>query len=244
MARRWIRRSAIAAFLLNFALWLFAYPGTLIPESLGPNTTRPDQPDRQHNGFQPAGVISAHAVKYPLDTTAEGIIVFAVSLNAAGEMSGCSALTDVPPLTNAAESSLRSWKFMPASFEGTPQSSRMLVAFAFRHAVKTRNPQPFVPVTSRGEGKGYSPVGITAATYADYPSSTIAAGAVVVEDTVEPDGSVGHERVIRGMDGGFVPLAVKAAREWQFEPAMLNGNPATSKIAIAFVFSSRALNPF
>ena len=198
---------------------------------------------RQGKAFNPAGVLSASDVQFPLETTADGIVVFDVSLNARGEITNMNPLTDILPLTIVAKSSLQSWKFIPASREDTTIRSRMLVAFVFRHAVKMWNPPPFKPVIMPREAAGYTPPGINSATYAEYPSSTIAAGATVLQVTVNANGMIGNLRVVRRLRGGFVPLAVKAATQWKFEPAMLDGTPVISKIAIAFVFSSRALNP-
>ena len=120
----------------------------------------------------------------------------------------------------------------------------MLVAFVFRHAVKEWNPPNFNPVFAPREQSGYMPPGIYSATYADYPASTIAASTTVVQLTVKSDGIISNVQAVRSVRGGFLSMAEKAAKSWQFEPAMLKGSPVTSKIAIAFVFSSRALNPF
>ncbi len=200
--------------------------------------------DPQPRSFTPAGVSSASDVQYPLDTTADGIIVFSVSLNARGTITNINTLADTPPLTAVARSSLQSWKFSPASLRGTPEPSKMMVAFVFRHAVKIWNPPAFNPVFASTEQSGYMPPGIFSATYAEYPPSTVAAGATVVQVTVGADGAVGNVKIVRPMSGGFVPLAVRAARNWQFQPAVRNGTPVTSNVAIAFVFSSRVLNPF
>jgi Gram-negative bacterial TonB protein C-terminal len=194
--------------------------------------------------FIPPGVLSANDVSYPLNTTAEGIIVFHISLSASGEITNMNALTDVPPLTNVAELSLRSWRFSPASYGGKMESSQMLVSFVFRHALNRRNPPLFNPVFAPRVEEGYMPVAILSAAYADYPSSTIAAGATIVQVTIKADGMIGGVKAVRPLKGGFVPLAVKTAKNWQFESAMWNGTPVTSKTDIAFVFSSRATNPF
>jgi hypothetical protein len=194
--------------------------------------------------FVSARVVSARDVKYPLETTADGIVVFNVSLDARGTPKNMNALTDIPPLTNAALSSLRMWKFAPAWSEGAPEASQLLVAFVFRHAIKVWSPPVFNSVFAPKEQEGYMPPGIFSASYVEYPSSTIAASATVVQATVKADGIVGTVDVVRTMRGGFVAQAITATKNWQFEPAMLNGTPVESKVAIAFVFSSRALNPF
>jgi hypothetical protein len=239
-------------FLLALAVWIVLAVYAVRPEPFTPGTIlfvrsgalQARASFLQQSAFRAPGIISASDVQYPLETTADGIIVLRVSLSARGEIANIIALTDIPPLTGAAESSLRTWKFIPASANGTTEASQILAAFVFRHAVKMSNPPAFIPVIVSGEQAGYIPAGIASATYADYPTSTIAAGATVVEVTAKADGIISNVRVVRGMSGGFVPLAVKAARQWQFQPAMLNGSPVVSKVAIAFVFSSRALNPF
>jgi len=194
--------------------------------------------------FEPPEVISASDVQYPLQTMAEGIVVADVSLSASGEIADINVVSDIPPLTDAAETSLRTWKFKPASRDGVSVVSQMMVAFVFRHAVTTGSPPLFKAAFPARQEDGYIPPGIFSARYADYPASTIAAGATVIQVEVDANGSTGKLDVVHGMEGGFVPLALKAAGQWQFHPAVLNGTHVASKVAVAFVFSSRALNPF
>jgi hypothetical protein len=199
--------------------------------------------------FEPPEVIAARDVQYPFASIADDIVVFDVSLNARGEVTKINLLHDVRSLTGPAESSLRSWKFKPASQDDTPEESQMLVAFVFRHAVKIWNPPPFAPMfpTKKSTAKantGFTPPSILSVAYAEYPPSTIAAGSTVVQVTVKADGATGQVKVVRPMAGGFVPLVVKAAKQWEFQPALLDGQPVDSKVAIAFVYSSRVLNPF
>ena len=198
----------------------------------------------QATTFKAPEVASAADVVYPLQTTADGIVVFNVSVGRDGGILGTTTLSDIPPLTAAAQSSLQSWKFKPALLNGTRETSQMLVAFVFHHAIKEWNPPPFNPAFPSPERDGYVPAGIYSATYCDYPTSTVAAGATVVQVAVRPDNTLGDVQVVRPLSGGFVPLAVAAAKQWRFQSAVLNGTPVPSKVAIAYVFSSRAMNPF
>lgn len=200
---------------------------------------------QQQKGFTAAGVSVAGDLQYPLNTTAEGAVVCNVSLDEQGRVTGVTTLAGAPPLRAAAESSLRSWTFTPAVLNGMAQPSQMLVAFVFRHAVQMASKLPPITPVSASKGlDGYASPGIRSAAYADYPTSTVAAGAFIVEDSLQPDGSVAMVRILRDMSGEFAPLVLQAAERWSFEPAMLNGAPVPSRVAIAFVFSSRALNPF
>jgi TonB-like protein len=65
-----------------------------------------------------------------------------------------------------------------------------------------------------------------------------------VQTRIRPDGSTGEVSLVRKLSGGFGPLAIDAAKHWKFQPALREGKPVPSNVAIAFVFSSRALNPF
>ena len=199
------------------------------------------------NSYRPAAVVSAADVLFPFQTTADGIVVFGVSLGARSEIKQISVLKDLPPFTSAAEQSLRNWKFAAASLNGQAEDSEMLVAFVFRHAVYIANPPAFTPIfpaRESAETRGLIPAGILSVSYAGYPASTIAFGAVVVQANVRPDGSTGGVSVVRDLPGGFGPLATSAAKHWGFQAALRDGRPVPSKVAVAFVFSSRSLNPF
>ena len=71
-----------------------------------------------------------------------------------------------------------------------------------------------------------------------------ASGAVVVQASVKADGSTGDVTVLRDLPGGFAAMAIEAAKQWRFQSALRDGQGVPSKVAIAFVYSSRALNPF
>ena len=209
---------------------------------------RPQDQNAVRNPYRPAAVLSAADVPFPFQTAADATVFFSVSLGAGGEPGKISVLQDVAPFTAAAEESLKNWKFSAASFNGRPEGSEMLVAFVFRHAVYVANPPLFTPIIPAKEsaeaGRGFVPPGIRSIAYAGYPASTIASGAVVVQANVKADGSTGGISVARDLAGGFGPLAVDAAKHWKFQTALRDGRPVASKVAIAFVFSSRSLNPF
>jgi hypothetical protein len=216
-----------------------------------PQQFRPARSQEQNatrNPYQPASVLSAADVPFPFQTSADGVVVFSVSVGAGGEVGKISVLQDVPPFTAAAHDSLKHWKFSPASMNSTPEDSVTLVAFVFRHAVYIANPPPFTPIVPAKESsdtrRSFVPLGILSIAYAGYPASTIASGAEVVQANIKADGSTGGVGIIRDLPGGFGPLAIDAAKHWRFQPAMREGRAVPSKLAIAFVFSSRSLNPF
>ena len=269
MSAKWIRVIAAAMFFSTFSFLLSlavtspsfgACPQTAgqtpLPGSPAGKANQPPQappartPDQNaaRKPYRPAAAISAADVQFPLQTTADGIAAFSVSLGPSGEIRKISVLQDLPPFTAVAEQSLRNWKFGAASENGRPEDSEMLVAFVFRHAVYIANPPPFTPVLPSRESdetrRGFVPPRIVSVSYAGYPASTIASGAVVVQVNVKPDGSTGGVSVVHDLPGGFGPLAINAAKHWRFQAASRENQPVPSKVAIAFVFSSRSLNPF
>jgi outer membrane biosynthesis protein TonB len=220
-------------------------------------TNRPQQnpglPAPGQNGavdtmYKPAQALAAGDTQYPFQTSAEGIVVFEVSVGERGEVKKTSVLVNVPPFTAAAEQSLKNWKFAPATQNGRAEDSDMLVAFAFRHAVYLANPPAlngvFPSKGSEGGRSDFIAPAILFATYAGYPASTVASGAVVVQASVKADGSTGEVTVLRDLPGGFAAMAIEAAKQWRFQSALRDGQGVPSKVAIAFVYSSRALNPF
>jgi hypothetical protein len=226
------------------------------PTSAARQTNRvqqtPASPPAGQNGvrdtYKPANAVAAADAQYPLQTAADAIVVFDVSIGARGEVKKTSVLVDVPPFTATAEQSLRNWKFAPATQNGQAEDSEMLVAFVFRHAVYVANPPAFSPIYPAKESEGgrsdFIAPAILYASYAGYPASTVAQGTVVVQANVNAGGSTGDVSVLRDLPGGFAPLAMDAAKHWRFQSALRDGRAVPSKVAIAFVFSSRAMNPF
>ena len=159
MSAKRMRAIAVASlFLISGALLCIAQPSPALAagalaggqraastQNASPQQARPQAQALTQSAFKPAKAISAADVQFPLQTTADGIVVFDVSLNAQGEVKKVTVLQDVPPLTEAAAQSLRGWKFAAASQNGSTQDSEMLVAFVFRHAVGLTPPPPFAP---------------------------------------------------------------------------------------------------
>ncbi|MEO5740187.1 MAG: TonB family protein [Vicinamibacterales bacterium] len=66
-------------------------------------------------------------------------------------------------------------------------------------------------------------------------------GEVLLECIVQPDGSVGNIRVVRSLDSAFGldQEAIKAARQWRFQPGTKQGTPVPVLVTIAIAFTLR-----
>ncbi len=58
---------------------------------------------------------------------------------------------------------------------------------------------------------------------------------------VDENGNAEHVKLIRDLPG-FTHLTLQAVKQWGFQPAMLDGQPVKSNVAIAFVFARPNLN--
>jgi outer membrane biosynthesis protein TonB len=88
--------------------------------------------------FQPAEVTRAGFPPFhPGYTLAEGTVVLEVTLSAKGEAEEIKVLRDLPPFTENAKAVVGDWRFMPATFNGHPIRSKILLAFVSPPFVST-----------------------------------------------------------------------------------------------------------
>src|SRR5579863_8956273 len=97
-----------------------------------------------------AEVISATDAYLPYQIMFDGFVVLGVSLDAKGNITKVSALRDPGSMVPAAITSVRTWKFRPASAGNGPRPSEMTVAFVYRPPnggpAQTGPPKDFQPV--------------------------------------------------------------------------------------------------
>ncbi|MDR3674399.1 MAG: energy transducer TonB [Acidobacteriota bacterium] len=80
--------------------------------------------------FQPAEVtrvLLPHA--HPGYSFAEGTVVLEVTLSEKGEAEEIKVLRDIPPFTEGARAAVGDWRFLPATFNGRPVQSTIVLAF-------------------------------------------------------------------------------------------------------------------
>jgi len=68
-----------------------------------------------------------------------------------------------------------------------------------------------------------------------------ASGVAFVTCVVETDGSVSNAQIVRSLDPvfGLDDEALKAARQWRFQPGMRNGEPVRVSVTIEMSFTLR-----
>jgi outer membrane biosynthesis protein TonB len=189
--------------------------------------------------FKPAEVTSASEILYPIQSIADGIVVIDVSLDTKGVIDGLNVVRDIPSLTSAA-TSIPSWRFSPASFQGYPVPSVLRIAVVFRPRSYLAAGPAFTPVVSEGspnDGRhsGGLP-GITAAVYPQYPVNAVMPGTVVIQVTVGKSGAMEHTKLVRDVPP-FSQFGLNALNGWRFQAPTVGGKPLRSNLTIAFVFA-------
>jgi hypothetical protein len=186
--------------------------------------------------YMAAEVAAADNFMPPWNSTASGIVVLDVSLDATGAVVGVYALRDLPPLTNSAKSAVQSWQFKPASAGSDPQPSDLLTIFVVPPAVSfpTYPHFPSLPPKA-GSISAYVLPGIVSASYAEYPVNSVVSGSVVIQVTVGANGKATAWHTVRALDP-CTRFALEAAKKWRFRATALDGQPVASKIAIDFIF--------
>jgi TonB family protein len=199
-------------------------------------------PNTAQETYKSPQVASAGDTYVPYQVVLDGLFVLDVSIDGEGTIQGIDALRDPGSMLGAAKTSVRQWKFRPASKESKPAPSRMTVSFLYRPpsygnaaAVPPKQFSPVVPT----EHDNYVPVGILSFAYPAYPVSSVAWGSVVVQLTVDSSGEVKGVDFLHGMDV-FNKFASDALKQWRFQAATLDGKAITSKTVIAFVFQPAA----
>jgi TonB family protein len=92
----------------------------------------------------------------------------------------------------------------------------------------------FVPASHAAEAIYIPPIPIVT-TEALYPVNSLAVGTVTLTVVVEDDGRVSEAKVLKSIPSLDEP-SVRAARQWRFEPARLDGRRVRSSASISFVY--------
>ena len=195
-------------------------------------------PPSNTSPFEPAQVVSATDVTYPLQSIAVGTVVLEVTLSDKGEVEDVRPIREIQSLTETAVESVRKWQFKPALLDGQPTRSRTVVAVTFNPSASLPQNVPLAPFSATEHSSRPvpepDPVKVVAASFPQYPFDSVTAGTVVIRVIVNGDGQIKNTVAIRDIASLTAPC-IRALKEWKFEPAQFRGKPIPSSIALAFV---------
>ncbi len=183
-------------------------------------------------------------VTYPMNSITTGIVTLDISVDATGTVQNVGVVRDVPPLTNAAQSAVRSWQFTPAIVNGLATAGTVRVNVVFNPFNPSGVGLPSPPLQPANSNKApnrgdFQPAQVIEAHYATYPPHTVRAGTVVLQVHVESGGQVQGVIVARGI-GSLSGTASKAVKTWKFTAASYKGEAVASDVVVAYVFASPA----
>lgn len=81
--------------------------------------------------YGPPSVASTVDALYPPLSVAWGTVTLEVNVDSNGNVAGVRVVHGIASLTESAETSVRQWKFQPATVNGKPVSSKVTTAFTF-----------------------------------------------------------------------------------------------------------------
>lgn len=82
-------------------------------------------------GYNPSQITAASYATYPVDSIAAGAVVLEATIGGTGKVTKVHVVRDVQSLTPQATKALKAWTFAPATYQGTPIASHMVIAFVF-----------------------------------------------------------------------------------------------------------------
>jgi outer membrane biosynthesis protein TonB len=82
-------------------------------------------------GYNPPQITAASYATYPLDSIASGAVVLDVTIRSTGKVAKVRVVHDVQSLTPQATKAVKVWTFAPATYQGTPIASHIVIAFVF-----------------------------------------------------------------------------------------------------------------
>jgi len=162
-----------------------------------------------------------------------------------------------PGLDREAIKAVKQWRFKPGTKDGKAVPVRVTLEMAF--TLRDTPTQPLFPVrplvpggeSSKGQplaagvykpGDGVSAPVMVKEVRPQYNPEAMRAkieGSVTLECVVQIDGAVGEVHVTKSLDPGLDEEAIKAVKQWRFEPGTKDGKPVPVRITLEMTFTLR-----
>jgi len=162
-----------------------------------------------------------------------------------------------PGLDQEAIKAVKQWRFKPGTKDGKPVPVLVTLELTFTLRDKLAQPlfpvRPLAPVDAGSKGqpeaaRAYRPgngVSVPVLIKEVKPKYTPEAkkakiqGVVTLDGVVNTDGTIGDVEVTTSLDAGLDQEAIKAAKQWRFEPGTKDGKPVPVLITLELTFTLR-----
>lgn len=178
---------------------------------------------------------------YPADALATGLsgtVELECVVKADGTVGEIKVLKPLEPsLDEAAIAALKQWTFAPATKDGKPIDTQVTIEMSF--TTRPRGPKLGSPDVYKVGGDVVAPkvVKDVKPSYAPEAMRERISGTVEVECVVLPDGTVGDARVASSLHPQLDAEALKAVRQWRFEPGTKDGKAVPVQVSITMTFT-------
>ena len=105
-------------------------------------------PPPSASAFEPAEIVSATDVAYPIRSIAVGTVVLEVTVSEKGAVENVRPIREIQSLTETAVEAVRKWQFKPALLDDEPTRSRTVVAVTFNPAAFLAQNVPLPPLSA------------------------------------------------------------------------------------------------
>jgi hypothetical protein len=166
----------------------------------------------------------------PNNSAQSAVVVFDGVVNSQRQLDTPRSIEGLVPFVQPSLRSMGQWKFGPA----TPVGERVSITFLYRaHTLLPDNPRELnLARQASGPDRPALPTRIIDP---GYPVNSIGEGPVILQLRIGVTGQVQNVMVARETPS-LTELAVRAASQWKFTPAIVNGKPAASTAIIVIYF--------
>lgn len=190
--------------------------------------------------FKSAELVSASEVTIPFNSVANGIVLVNAVIGKTGKVEDVEVVRALASVTEGAIAAVKKWEFTPGTLDGKPAVTRLVVAIVFCPSMLSPDGSIKLPPLDSQQGKDSSdklallPPTIVAA---EYPrDQKILGGTVVLQAAVDFEGGLEYAKVVKDVPGLTASALLSVNEKWKFGPALLEGKPVGSRLAIAFAF--------
>ena len=193
--------------------------------------------------IRPAQLVRRYDPDYPKlarETGAKGPVTVQATIAADGTVVDAKAIAGHPMLRKAAENCVRKWIYTPALLNGQPVETQTNITITFvGDFADPAPPQAVRQIASVTPGGGTIQVAqLIRRRDPEYPQAAREAGVkgrVIIIATIDKDGRV-KSAVAQDGPPELRTAAEEAVRQWQYKPALLNGEPVETQTNITLTF--------
>jgi TonB family protein len=169
----------------------------------------------------------------------QGSAQFECVINEDGTVGDVRVLKSLDPDLDAeAVKALKRWRFKPGSKDGVDVAVAVEVEVSF--TLGSQGPRLGSSEVLLPGQEGVTLPKVVSEVKASYTSEAITArieGTVMIQAVVLANGRVGDARVTRALDSGLDAEALKALRQWRFEPGKKDGTPVPTQLSVEMTFT-------